>query len=283
LEPKEQEREGLEPGREHEMNPKPDHGEESYKGLGRLKGKVAIVTGGDSGIGKAVCIAYAREGADVVCCHLNEDKDAQETKKWVEKAGQKCLLVNADISEDKNCKEIIDKAVKEFGKFDILVNNAGTQRKTKDSSIENMDHESVLLTFKTNIISMFSLCRYAIPHMKEGGSIINTGSIQAYQPSPELLDYACTKGAITTFTKGLSQELADKGLRVNCVAPGPIWTPLIQASLSAESQKKFGESTPMKRAGQPVELAGSYVFLASTEATYITGEILGVTGGGILA
>lgn len=278
------------PGVEDKMSPKADHGEESYKGLGRLKGKVAIVTGGDSGIGKAVCIAYAREGADIVCCYLaeEEDKDAEDTKKWVEKAGQKCLLIRADISEDANCKDIIDKTVKQFSKFDILVNNAGFQRKAlkgddKQSSIEKMDYESVLYTFKTNIISMFSLVRYALPHMKEGGSIINCGSIQAYQPGPPILDYACTKGAIVTFTKGLSQEVIDKGIRVNCVAPGPVWTPLVQASFDKEKLKSFGCDYPMKRPAMPVELAGAFVFLASNEASYVNGEILGVTGGGILA
>jgi len=272
------------PGTESQMDPKPDHGEEHYKGYGRLKGKVAIVTGGDSGIGKAVCIAYAREGADIACCYLSEDKDAEDTKNWVEKAGQKCLLIRGDISEDSHCKEIIDKTVKKFSKIDILVNNAGYQRKAeKENSIEKMDYDTVLYTFKTNIISMFSLVRYAVPHLKEGGSVINCGSIQAYKPGPPILDYACTKGAIITFTKGLAQELINKGIRVNCVAPGPVWTPLVQASFDKEKLSKFGCDYPMKRPAQPVELAGSFVFLASNEASYINGEILGVTGGGLLA
>jgi len=270
------------PGEESQMEPKPDHGEEHYKGFGRLKNKVAVVTGGDSGIGKAVCIAYAREGADVVCCYLNEDKDAEDTKKWVEKADQKCLLVRGDLSEDSHCKEIIDKTVKKFGHIDILVNNAGFQRKTVES-IDKMDYDSILYTFKVNIISMFSLVKYALPHIKEGGSIVNCGSIQAYKPGPPILDYACTKGAITTFTKGLAQELINKGIRVNCVAPGPVWTPLIQASFDKEKIGKFGADNPMKRPAQPVEVAGAFVFLASNEASYVNGEILGVTGGGILA
>jgi hypothetical protein len=276
------------PGEESQMEPKPDHGEERYKGFGRLKDKVAIVTGGDSGIGKAVCIAYAREGSDIVCCYLNEDKDAADTKNWVEKAGRKCLLIRGDISEDSHCKGIIDKTIKKFGKIDILVNNAGYQRKAEkgdeeQSSIEKMDYDSVLYTFKTNIISMFSLVRYALPHMKEGGSIINCGSIQAYQPGPPILDYACTKGAIVTFTKGLAQEVINKGIRVNCVAPGPVWTPLVQASFDKEKLSKFGCDYPIKRPAQPVEVAGSFVFLASNESTYVNGEILGVTGGGLLA
>jgi len=271
------------PGEESLMDPKPDHGEQSYKGLGRLKDKVAIVTGGDSGIGKAVCLAYAREGAHVVCSYLSEEKDAAETKKIVEAAGRKCILIPGDISEDKHCKSIIDTTVKEFGHIDILVNNAGYQRKATKSFLE-MDHETVLHTFKVNIIAMFSLVRYAVPHIKEGGSIINTASIQAYNPSWYILDYASTKGAIVTFTKGLAQELIDKGIRVNCVAPGPVWTPLIQVSFNKDKQKDFGkEQSPMKRPAQPVELAGPFVFLASQEATFVNGEILGCTGGGLLA
>jgi len=270
------------PGEESLMDPKPDHGEESYKGLGRLKDKVAIVTGGDSGIGKAVCLAYAREGAHVVCSYLSEEKDAAGTKKLVEAAGRKCILIPGDISEDKHCKSIIDTTVKEFGHIDILVNNAGFQRPATKSFLE-MDHETVLHTFKVNIVAMFSLVRYALPHIPEGGTIINCGSIQAYNPSWYILDYASTKGAITTFTKGLAQELIDKGIRVNCVAPGPVWTPLIQVSFNKDKQKDFGkEQSPMKRPAQPVEMAGPFVFLASNESTFVNGEILGATGGGLL-
>jgi hypothetical protein len=272
------------PGETKLMDPKPDHGEDSYKGLGRLKDKVAVVTGGDSGIGKAVCIAYAREGADIVCSYLNENKDAEDTKLYVEKAGRKCILVPGDIANDKHCKSIIDTALKEFDHIDILVNNAGLQR-TAVKSCTELDHETVLNTFKVNIVSMFSLVRYAVPHIKEGGCVINTGSIEAYQPSCSILDYATTKGAITTFTKGLAQELINKGIRVNCVAPGPVWTPLIQVSFhDKEAQKNFGkEQSPMKRPAQPVEMSGAFVFLASHESTYVNGEILGVTGGMLLA
>jgi hypothetical protein len=266
------------PGQEKEMEPRPDHGEESYKGLGRLKNKVAVVTGGDSGIGKAVCIAYAREGADIVCSYLSEDEDAKDTKKWVEEAGRKCILVPGDISKDEQCKKIIDTALKEFNHIDILVNNAGFQRSVVKSCTD-LDYDTVLFTFKTNIIAMFSLVRYAVPHLREGGSVINCGSINAYNPNMSILDYATTKGAIHTFTKGLSQELINRGIRVNCVAPGPVWTPLIQVSFPKDKQETFGENYPMKRAAQPVELAGPFVFLASNESTYVNGEILGVTGG----
>jgi len=271
------------PGETKKMDPKPDHGEETYKGLGRLKDKVAIVTGGDSGIGKAVCIAYAREGADIVCCYLREDKDAEDTKCWVEKAGRKCILIKGDIACDEHCKKIIDTTLKEFNHIDILVNNAGVQRK-QVKSITEMDYDSVLDTFKINIVSMFSLVRHAVPHIKEGGCVINTGSVEAYQPSYSILDYASTKGAITTFTKGLAQELINKGIRVNCVAPGPVWTPLIQVSFAKERQKSFGkDQSPMKRPAQPVEMCGAFVFLASNESTFVNGEILGVTGGMLLA
>jgi len=270
------------PGEEKAMDPKPDHGEDNYKGHGRLKNKIAIVTGGDSGIGKAVCIAYAREGADIVCSYLKSEEDAKETKKWVEEAGRQCVLIPGDISEDAHCKKIIDTTLKEFHHIDILVNNAAFQRGTVKSCLD-MDYESVLYTFKTNIIAMFSLVRYAVPHIREGGSIINVASIKAYEPSPPILDYATTKGAIVTFTKGLCKELIDKGIRVNCVAPGPVWTPLIQVSFDKEKQEKFGKNYPIKRPAQPAELAGAFVFLASTESTYVSGEILGVTGGKALS
>jgi NAD(P)-dependent dehydrogenase (short-subunit alcohol dehydrogenase family) len=271
------------PGDESRMSPKPDHGETSYKGFGRLKDKIAIVTGGDSGIGKAVCVAYSREGAHIVCSYLNEHKDAENTKRLVEDAGRKCLLISGDLSDDTHCKTIVEKTVSEFGHIDILVNNAGFQRKAV-KSITEMEYESVLYTFQVNIVSMFSLVRYALPHFNPGGSVINCSSIQAYQPNPEILDYAATKGAIVTFTKGLAKQLIEKGVRVNCVAPGPVWTPLIQASFPKEKQKTFGkEETPMKRPAHPVEMAGPFVFLASCEATYVNGEILGATGGMLLA
>jgi NAD(P)-dependent dehydrogenase (short-subunit alcohol dehydrogenase family) len=266
------------PGQEKLMEPKPDHGEKSYKGLGRLKNKVAIVTGGDSGIGKAVCIAFAREGADIVCSYLNEEEDANDTKKWVEQAGKKCVLIPGDISKDEHCKKIIDTALKEFSHIDLLINNAAFQRPAV-KSITDMDYDSILYTFKTNIIAMFSLSKYAIPHLREGGSIINTSSIKSAVPGGEgILDYSTTKAAIVAFTKGLCGELIDKGIRVNCVAPGPVWTPLIQVSFDKEKQKQFGMKSPYKRPAQPVEIAGAFVFLASNESTYVNGEVIAVTG-----
>jgi len=266
-------------GLESRMDPKPDYGLNSYKGLGRLQGRIAVVTGGDSGIGRAVCLAYAREGADVACCYFSSDDDAKETKQAVEGSGKQCLLLKYDISEDSQCKELIEKAVEKFGRIDILVNNAAFQGGMVEDFLE-IEYERVLRTFKTNIISMFSLCKYAIPHIPKGGSIINTGSIQGYQPSPGIIDYATTKGAIVNFTKGLAQTLIEKGIRVNCVAPGPVWTPLVVSSFPAEKNAEFGKTqSPMGRPAQPVELAPAYVFLASNEANYVVGEILAVTGG----
>lgn len=265
------------PGLEKEMRPKPDFGEESYKGSGKLTGKAAIITGADSGIGRAVALAFAREGADVLISYLNEEPDAQETARVVTDAGRKAVTVAGDISDPAHCKEIVDRAVQEFGKVDILVNNAAYQKQFK--SITEISEEEIEHTFRTNIFAMFYLCKAAIPHMQPGSAIVNTASIQAYQPSPSLLPYATTKGAIVTFSKGLSQELAEKGIRVNVVAPGPIWTPLIPASMPAETVSKFGQDSPMKRPGQPAELAPSYVFLASDDSSYITGEVIGVTGG----
>ena len=269
------------PGHESEMTPAPDFGEKSYKGSGRLKGKAAIITGGDSGIGRAVALAFAREGADVLISYLNEEDDAQETRRVVESAGSKCITVPGDISEEAHCKKIVERASKEFGRIDILVNNAAFQM-THDS-IQELSSEELDHTFRTNIYAMFYLCKAALPEMKEGGAIINTASIQAYQPTPMLLAYASTKGAIVTFTKALSQEAIEQGIRVNCVAPGPIWTPLIPSTMPAEKVKTFGQDTPMGRAGQPAELAPVFVFLASDESSYITGEVIGVTGGKPLA
>lgn len=268
---------------EHQMTPKPDHGEESYVGSGKLKDKIAIITGGDSGIGKAVCIAFAREGADVVVAYHSEDRDAEETKHWVEKAGRRCVLIKSDISTEEGCRRIIDQALSQLGgRVDILVNNAAFQGGQVKSFLE-LDHSRVERTFKTNIISMFDLIRLSVPHMREGATIINVGSIQAYNPSPGILDYACTKGAIVSLTKGLAQELFDKGIRVNCVAPGPVWTPLVVASFPNEKLTSFGESTPAGRPAMPAELAPSFVFLASKDSNYVSGEVLGVTGGKPLA
>jgi NAD(P)-dependent dehydrogenase (short-subunit alcohol dehydrogenase family) len=271
------------PGLESAMNPRPDYGLNSYKGLGRLKDLKCVVTGGDSGIGRAVCLAFAREGADVVCAYLNEHEDAAETARAVKDSGRDCFLVSSDISSDQGCKKVIDEAVKKFGHIDVLVNNAAFQGKSVEK-LEDLDWDRVEYTFRTNIISMFALTRFALPHMKAGTSIINTGSIQAYDPSAPILDYAATKAAIVGFTKGLAQDLTEKrGIRVNCVAPGPVMTPLVVSSFPAEKLSKFGEKYPMNRPAQPVELAPAYVFLASQEAKYISGEVLGVTGGKQLA
>ena len=265
------------PGLESEMDTAPDYGEKSYQGSGKLDGKTAIVTGGDSGIGRAVALAFAREGADVVISYLNEEQDAQETKRVVEDAGQRCLLIAGDIGDESHCQKIVEQAADEFGQIDILVNNAAFQM--SHEGIEDLPSDEIEKTFRTNIFAMFYLCKAAIPHIKEGGAIINTASIQAYQPSKQLLAYAATKGAIVNFTKGLNEELIEKGIRVNAVAPGPVWTPLIAATMPQEKVNEFGKDSPMKRPAQPSELAPAYVFLASDEASYISGEILGVTGG----
>jgi NAD(P)-dependent dehydrogenase (short-subunit alcohol dehydrogenase family) len=265
------------PGLESEMTPKPDYGEESYKGYGRLAGKAAIITGGDSGIGRAVALAFAREGADVLISYLNEEDDAQETVRAVEKEGRKCLAVSGDIGWEEHCKRIVERAVGEFGKVDILVNNAAFQM--THESIQDVPSEEFDLTFRTNVYAMFYLCKAALPEMPEGSSIINTASIQAYQPSPNLLAYASTKGAIVTFSKALSSEVASKGVRVNVVAPGPVWTPLIPSTMPKEKVETFGQDTVFERPAQPAELAPVFVFLASQESRYITGEVVGVTGG----
>jgi NAD(P)-dependent dehydrogenase (short-subunit alcohol dehydrogenase family) len=269
------------PGSEAQMRPRPDFGEQSYRGYGRLEGKKAIITGGDSGIGRAVAVAFAREGADLLLSYLNEEEDAQETARVVQEAGRNAILVPGDISDEAHCRQIVQRAEQELGGIDILVNNAAYQM-TRES-IQDITAEVLHRTFGTNIFAMFYLCRAALPRMKPGGAIINTTSIQAYQPSPSLLDYAATKGAILTFTKGLAQETIEQGIRVNAVAPGPIWTPLIPATIPAEQAAQFGKDTPIGRAGQPAELAPLYVFLASQESSYITGEVVGVTGGKPLA
>jgi NAD(P)-dependent dehydrogenase (short-subunit alcohol dehydrogenase family) len=268
-----------EPGLAKDMSPKPDHGEQSYKGLGRLQGRRALITGADSGIGRAVAIAFAREGADIMMSYLPEEEpDAKEVIKLIEEAGRKVVTMPGDIADEAFCKQMIDKAVSELGGLDILVNNAGKQVAQK--SIQDITTEQFDKTFKVNIYAMFWLCKYALPHMQPGSTIINTTSIQSYQPSDTLLDYASTKGAITAFTKALAKQVADKGIRVNGIAPGPIWTPL-QPSHGQPTEKipEFGAQTPLGRAGQPAELASAYVFLASQESSYVTAEIIGVTGG----
>lgn len=265
------------PGITSLMNPKPDHGENSYYGNGRLKNKVAIITGGDSGIGRAVAIAYAREGADVAIAYFNEDDDAQETAKWVKQAGKRALLIRGDLQNRSHCREIVEKTIAEFGKIDIIVNNAAHQMSF--SNMADISDDEWDYTFAVNIHAMFRIIKAALPYMQPGSSIINTTSINADKPKPTLLAYATTKGAIQNFTGGLSQLLADKRIRVNCVAPGPIWTPLIPATMPPEQVKNFGQQTPMKRAGQPVELSAAYVMLASDEASYISGATIAVTGG----
>jgi NAD(P)-dependent dehydrogenase (short-subunit alcohol dehydrogenase family) len=265
------------PGYTESMTPKPDHGEESYRGSGRLKGKAAIITGADSGIGRAVAIAFAREGADVLISYLDEHEDARETAGWVEQAGQKAVVVAGDVADEKHCNALIDRAVSEFGQLSILVNNAAMQR--THETIEDITAEEWDRTFRTNIYSQFYLCKAAIRHMKPGAAIVNTSSINAKNPSPSLLAYATTKSAIANFTAGLAQLVAEKGIRVNSVAPGPIWTPLIPSTMPEEAVKTFGKNTPLGRAGQPAELAPAYVLLASDEASYITGALLPVTGG----
>lgn len=265
------------PGLESEMDPKPDYGEESYKGSGKLKGKAAVITGGDSGIGRAVALAFAREGADVLISYLSEENDAEETARVVEAAGRKCLTVAGDISEEAHCRAIINRAVKEFGKVDVLVNNAAFQM-TRES-IEEISSEEFDRTLKTNLYAMFWLTKAAVPHMPKGGAVINTSSIQADAPSPELLPYAMTKAAIQNFTGGLAQMLGKKGIRANCVAPGPIWTPLIPATMPPEKVKNFGKNVALGRPGQPAELAPVFVLLASDDSSYMAGATVAVTGG----
>jgi NAD(P)-dependent dehydrogenase (short-subunit alcohol dehydrogenase family) len=265
------------PGSSAAMDPQPDYGEDSYKGSGRLADKKAIITGGDSGIGRAVALAYAREGADVLISYYNEDEDARETQRLVEAAGRKAILMPGDIKDPAHCRAIVERAVKEFGRVDILVNNAAHQATFTD--VEEISDEEWDVTFRTNIHAMFYLTKAAVPHMPEGSAIINTTSVNADNPSPQLLAYATTKGAIQNFTGGLAQLLAEKGIRVNCVAPGPIWTPLIPSTMPSEKVTQFGSQVPMKRPGQPRELATAYVMLAEPNSSYISGATIAVTGG----
>ena len=265
------------PGEESRLQPGADHGELTYKGSGRLQGRKAIITGGDSGIGRAISIAFAREGADVVIAYLSEHNDAKETAKYVEEAGKKAVLIAGDISQEEHCKKIIQTAVDELGEIDILINNAAyqmTHESLQEITAEELDH-----TFKTNVYAMFYLCKAAEPHLKPGSTVVNTTSVNAYRPSPGLLAYATTKGAIQNFTSGLAQLWAEKGIRVNCVAPGPIWTPLIPSTMPVEKVKNFGKNTPLKRAGQPAEVAPAFVLLASQDSSYMTGSTVQVTGG----
>jgi NAD(P)-dependent dehydrogenase (short-subunit alcohol dehydrogenase family) len=266
------------PGLESEMTPRPDYGESSYRGSGKLRGKSAIITGGDSGIGRAVALAFAREGADVLISYLPEEEDdAQEITRVVEETGRRCITVPGDIREESVCRSIIDRAIEEFGKIDILVNNAAYQMSRR--SLDEISSEEFDRIFRTNVYATFYLTKFAVPHMPQGGSIINTASVQADNPSPELVPYAATKAALQNMTGSFAQMLAEKGIRVNCVAPGPVWTPLIPATMPPEKVEKFGSQVPMGRPGQPAELAPVYVLLASDEGSYVSGATVAVTGG----
>ena len=266
------------PGRERDLTPQADHGEASYRGSGKLTGRRALITGGDSGIGRAVAIAFAREGADVVLSYLEaEEEDGQETARLVREAGRTAVLAPGDITDEEHCQALVQRTVDELGGIDLLVNNAAYQM--AQEGIAAITTEQFDRVLKTNVYAMFWLCRAAVPLMQPGSTIINTSSVQAYQPSPELLDYATTKAAIVNFTRGLAQELAPKGIRVNTVAPGPIWTPLIPSTMPEDVVDDFGGETALGRVGQPAELAPAFVFLASAESSYITGERIGVHGG----
>ncbi|MEX5234635.1 SDR family oxidoreductase [Kocuria arenosa] len=265
------------PGVQAAMTPVPDCGEHSYRGSGKLEGKAAIVTGGDSGIGRAAAIAYAREGADVLIAYLEEDDDAQDTARWIEEAGRRAVLVRGDLSEPAHCRAVVERAVQEFGRIDVLVSNAAYQM--SHESLDEISDEEWDYTFRLNVGAMFHLTKAAVPHMAPGSSIIGSSSVQSDQPSPQLAPYAATKAAIANFSAGLAQMLGEKGIRVNSVAPGPIWTPLIPATMPAEKVGVFGDDVPLGRAGQPAELAPVYVLLASDDGSYISGSRVAVTGG----
>lgn len=267
-------------GSESEMQPPADHGEDSYKGAGRLEGRRAVVTGADSGIGRAVALAFAREGAHVVVSYLDEEDDARETVRLVEDAGRRAVAIGGDIGDERHCQAIVQRTLDELGGLDVLVNNAAYSMMR--ASIQEVPSEEWDRVFRTNIYSMFYLCKAALALMGPGSTIINTASVQAYQPGPPLLSYATTKGAIVTFSKALAQEAIQQGVRVNVVAPGPVWTPLIPVSTPGDQTATFGQDTPVQRPAQPAEVAPAYVFLASEESRYVVGEVLGVTGGGVI-
>jgi NAD(P)-dependent dehydrogenase (short-subunit alcohol dehydrogenase family) len=268
------------PGSEAEMTPKPQAEGSKYRAAGKLEGKVALITGGDSGIGRSVAILYAKEGADVAIMYLSEDQDAEETKRLVEVEGKRCLTIKGDIGDEQFCQQAVQQTVQELGHLDILINNAAEQH--PQESIENITAEQLERTFRTNIFSMFFMTKAALPNLKEGSTIINTTSVTAYKGNPQLLDYSSTKGAIVAFTRSLSQSLVEKGIRVNGVAPGPIWTPLIPSTFPEDKVKSFGAQVPMQRAGQPEEVAPCYVFLASDDSSYISGQILHPNGGEVV-
>jgi NAD(P)-dependent dehydrogenase (short-subunit alcohol dehydrogenase family) len=265
------------PGEVNDLRPKADHGETTYQGSGKLKGRKAIITGGDSGIGRAIAIAFAREGADVLIAYLDEHEDASETAHYIQQSGQRAVLMGGDLRSEEHCREIIERAIAEFGQIDILVNNAAFQMSR--ASLQDVSSEEWDRTFKTNIYPMFYLCKAAEPHLRPGSTVINTTSVNAYMPKPTLVAYAATKGAIQNFTSSMAQLWGEKGIRVNCVAPGPIWTPLIPSTMTPDEIKSFGQNVPLKRAGQPAELAASYVLLASEGSSYITGATIQITGG----
>ena len=277
LPPQKQDRQ---PGLQTEMEPRPQSGEHSYLAAGKLKGKCAVITGGDSGIGRAVAIAFAKEGADLLVCYLDEHEDAQETQRLVEAEGRKCELLSGDIGDESHCEKIVQRAMDAYGRIDILVNNAAEQHVSK--RMEDIGTQQLERTFRSNFFGMFLLTRAALPHMQSGAAIVNTTSVTAYRGSPGLIDYSATKGAIVAFTRSLSKSLAERGIRVNAVAPGPIWTPLIPASFDEESVKQFGADTPLGRPGQPEEVAPCYVFLASQDGSYMTGQVLHPNGGEIV-
>jgi NAD(P)-dependent dehydrogenase (short-subunit alcohol dehydrogenase family) len=268
------------PGREHEMKPRPKAEDEKHRGSGKLRNKVAIITGGDSGIGRAVAIAFAKEGAAVAIVYLEEEKDANETRRLVEEHDGRCLLIPGDVGQEDFCRKAVERTVKEFGKIDILVNNAAEQH--PQDSIEEITEKQLERTFRTNIFSFFFMVKAAMKRLRKGAAIINTTSVTAYKGSPHLLDYSSTKGAITAFTRSLSQALANKAIRVNAVAPGPIWTPLIPSTFPAEEVETFGSDVPLRRPGQPEEIAPSFVFLACDDSSYMTGQVLHPNGGTIV-
>jgi NAD(P)-dependent dehydrogenase (short-subunit alcohol dehydrogenase family) len=278
LQPRQHQR--RQPGREHKMQPRPRAEDKSHRGSGKLQDKVAIITGGDSGIGRAVAIAFAKEGADISIVYLEEQKDATETRRLVEKYGRKCLLIKGDVGQEEFCRKAVAQTVKEFDRLDIVVNNAAEQH--PQDSIEKITEKQLERTFRTNIFSFFFMVKAAMKHLKKGAVIINTTSVTAYKGSEDLLDYSSTKGAITSFTRSLSQALADKYIRVNGVAPGPVWTPLIPSTFPASEVETFGSDVPLGRAGQPEEIAPSYVFLASDDSSYMTGQVLHPNGGTIV-
>ncbi|PNG15011.1 SDR family oxidoreductase [Stutzerimonas stutzeri] len=269
-----------EPGKEGLMNPRPEFRGEDYKAAGKLQGKVAIITGGDSGIGRSVAVLFAREGADVAILYLDQHQDADQTRKVVEDQGRTCLTFAGDVADRDVCRKVVDETLAKFGKLDILVNNAAEQHPQK--GLEDISEEQWEKTFRTNIFGMFQMTKAALPHLKEGASIINTTSVTAYKGSPQLLDYSATKGAITAFTRSLSMNLAERGIRVNGVAPGPIWTPLIPSTFDADKVAEFGANVPFKRPGQPDEVAPAYVYLASSDASYVSGQVIHVNGGTVV-